>query len=93
MPLLMLSILCLVLNFAVSVQGSQYEAGYILPMSGTASTSQFFLGPEMSSGTSCGVKAWANGVNAGTPASGEGPGFLYAGLNQLAFGANPSGKS
>ena len=66
--------------------------GYILPASGNASTTQFFLGPELTSGTSCGVSAWANGANCGSPPAAGGPGFLYAAINQLAFGANPSGR-
>ena len=69
-----------------------YAEGYDLPTSGTASTTQFFLGPEMSGGTSCGVNGWANNAYSGNPSAGQGPGFLYAAINQLAFGANPSGK-
>ena len=65
--------------------------GYILPSSGSASTTQFFLGPELGSGTSCGVNAWAKNASCGSPPAGGGPGFLYAAMNQLAFGANPSG--
>ena len=85
----LLSLVCCIIGMAnASLSGS----GYILPLSGTASTTQFFMGPELTEGTSCGVKAWANGLNAGTPAIGEGPGFLYAAANQLMFGANPTGE-
>ena len=66
--------------------------GYMLPLSGTASTTQFQLGPELGSGTSCGASAWPNGLNAGSPPIAGGPGFLYAAINQLGFGANPSSK-
>jgi len=69
------------------------SAGYVLPSSGTASTTQFLLGPELSSGTACGMDSLPNGA---TSLSGQigsasnGPGYLYAAINQLAFGANPS---
>ncbi|MCJ1384357.1 hypothetical protein MMC17_007473 [Xylographa soralifera] len=66
--------------------------GYILPSSGNASTTQFHLGPELASGTSCGVNALANGASSGSLKAGGGPGFLYAAMNQLAFGANPAEK-
>ena len=65
--------------------------GYILPSSGNASTTQFHVGPELASGTSCGVKGWANRASSGNSQAGGGPGFLYAAMNQLAFGANPTG--
>lgn len=64
-------------------------AGYVLPSSGTASTTQFYLGPELSSGTACGVDALPNGKST-SGEQGGGPGYLYAAINQLAFGANPS---
>jgi hypothetical protein len=35
------------------------SAGYSLPSSGVASTTQFYLGPELSGGTACGVKGVA----------------------------------
>jgi len=65
------------------------SAGYVLPSSGVASTTQFYLGPELSSGTACGVDALPNGKST-SGAQGGGPGYLYAAINQLAFGANPS---
>ncbi|KAI9747455.1 MAG: hypothetical protein M1835_002105 [Candelina submexicana] len=66
-----------------------FGQGYILPTSGTASTTQFNIGEEFGGGTSCGQMAFPG--NAGsTGAPGGGPGFLYAAINQLAFGANPS---
>ncbi|MCJ1473784.1 hypothetical protein MMC13_002435 [Lambiella insularis] len=74
----------------IAKSSSAYSDGYHLPWSGNASTTQFSLGPELSSGTSCGVKAWAKNATYGNPPAGGGPGFLYAAINQLAFGANPS---
>ena len=80
------------------------SAGYVLPSSGTASTTQFYLGSELSSGTACGVSALPNGKST-SGEQGGGPGYLYvrfsipqdvqtntiqAAINQLAFGANPS---
>ncbi|MCJ1482377.1 hypothetical protein MMC06_002541 [Schaereria dolodes] len=67
--------------------------GYALPTSGTASTTQFYVGPEFGSGTACGANGWANGAAYGNPPAGGGPGFLYAAINQLAFGANPLGAN
>ncbi|MCJ1253235.1 hypothetical protein MMC24_001046 [Lignoscripta atroalba] len=67
--------------------------GYILPTSGFASTTQFMVGPELGPGTACGAVGWANGVKAGSPPAGGGPGFLYAAINQLGFGANPLGAN
>ena len=69
------------------------SAGYVLPSSGTASTTQFLLGPELSSGTACGMNSLPDGQTSlsgslGSPSNG--PGYLYAAINQLAFGANPS---
>ncbi|KAF8849747.1 hypothetical protein BDZ45DRAFT_771808 [Acephala macrosclerotiorum] len=64
-------------------------AGYVLPSTGVASTTQFYLGPELSSGTACGVSALPNGKST-SGEQGGGPGYLYAAINQLAFGANPS---
>jgi len=68
------------------------SAGYILPSSGTASTTQFLLGPELGGGTACGVDSLPSGgtLSGGAIGRGGGPGFLYAAINQLAFGANPS---
>ena len=64
--------------------------GYILPLNGTASTTQFVLGTELAGGTACGMDALPSGTSDGSP--GGGPGYLYAAINQLAFGANPAGK-
>ena len=68
------------------------KAGYVTPTSGTASTTQFNIGPEFGSGTSCGATAFPNGART-NGAPGGGPGFLYAAVNQLHFGANPAGKA
>ena len=82
------------------------DSGYVLPSSGSASTTQFYLGPELSGGTACGVDALPNGKST-SGKQGGGPGYLYvrfpqiptintvpnalqAAINQLAFGANPS---
>lgn len=54
------------------------SAGYYLPSSGAASTTQFYLGPELSSGTACGVDALPNGEST-SGAQGGGPGYLYVG--------------
>jgi len=75
--------------FASTVFAAGDSAGYILPSSGTASTTQFILGTELASGTACGVDALPGGVST-SGGQGGGPGFLYAAINQLAFGANPS---
>ena len=73
-------------------QGTSHadQSGYILPTNGTASTTQFVIGTELAGGTGCGIDALPSG-NAGS-SPGTGPGFLYAAINQLAFGANPAGK-
>ncbi|KAA6415357.1 MAG: hypothetical protein FRX48_00072 [Lasallia pustulata] len=65
------------------------QAGYITPTSGTASTTQFDIGPEFAGGTSCGATAFPKGLRT-NGAPGGGPGFLYAAVNQLHFGANPA---
>lgn len=52
------------------------SAGYVLPSSGSASTTQFYLGPELSSGTACGVDALPNGKST-SGKQGGGPGYLY----------------
>ena len=54
------------------------SAGYVLPSSGSASTTQFYLGPELSSGTACGVSALPNGEST-SGKQGGGPGYLYVG--------------
>ena len=54
--------------------------GYVLPSSGTASTTQFLIGPELSGGTACGVGALPNGASSlpnGQLGAGGGPGYLY----------------
>jgi len=50
--------------------------GYVLPSSGVASTTQFYLGPELSGGTACGVSALPNGKST-SGKQGGGPGYLY----------------
>ena len=55
------------------------SAGYVLPSSGVASTTQFYLGPELSSGTACGVDALPNGQST-SGRQGGGPGYLYVRL-------------
>ncbi|RDW84246.1 glycoside hydrolase family 45 protein [Coleophoma cylindrospora] len=65
------------------------SAGYVLPSSGSASTTQFILGTELSSGTGCGVSSLPDGKST-SGGQGGGPGYLYAAINQLAFGSNPS---
>ena len=52
------------------------SAGYVLPSSGVASTTQFYLGPELSGGTACGASALPNGKST-SGAQGGGPGYLY----------------
>jgi len=71
------------------------SAGYYLPSSGVASTTQFAIGPEFSGGTACGASAFPNGQSStsGNYGPSNGPGYLYAAINQLAFGANPSAGS
>ncbi|CAK4005670.1 Hypothetical predicted protein [Lecanosticta acicola] len=80
----------------VALLASTAAGGYVLPSSGTASTTQFLIGPELSGGTACGVQKLSNGATSlpkGAIGSGGGPGYLYAAINQLAFGANPSVSS
>lgn len=92
MPLFIRPLIVAGILFYLAAQSSLTSGeGYLLPWSGNASTTQFSLGPELSAGTSCGVQAWAGNMSYGTPPAGGGPGFLYAAMNQLAFGANPSG--
>lgn len=55
------------------------SAGYVLPSTGSASTTQFYLGPELSSGTACGVNALPNGQST-SGKQGGGPGYLYVRL-------------
>ena len=55
------------------------SAGYVLPSSGVASTTQFYLWPELSSGTACGVDALPNGQST-SGRQGGGPGYLYVRL-------------
>ena len=58
------------------------SAGYVLPSSGVASTTQFYLGPELSSGTACGVDALPNGRSS-SGRQGGGPGYLYVRVPSL----------
>ena len=51
-------------------------AGYVLPSTGSASTTQFYAGPEFSGGTSCGVSGLPNGQST-SGMQGGGPGYLY----------------
>ena len=91
-PMLHLSWLIAIINFSsMAIAQTPDAMGYALPTSGTASTTQFYVGPEFGSGTACGANGWANGAAYGNPPAGGGPGFLYAAINQLAFGANPLG--
>jgi hypothetical protein len=52
------------------------SAGYDLPSGGVASTTQFYLGPELSGGTACGMSALPNGKST-SGKQGGGPGYLY----------------
>lgn len=62
--------------FASTAMAAADSAGYILPSSGSASTTQFILGSELSSGTACGVNALPGGVST-SGGQGGGPGMLY----------------
>ncbi|OCK79809.1 hypothetical protein K432DRAFT_426233 [Lepidopterella palustris CBS 459.81] len=78
-------------TFAIALADS---AGYVLPSSGTVSTTQFYIGPELSNGTACGVSALPNSRSASGKQGGS-PGHLYkddeqAAINHFAFGTNPS---
>jgi hypothetical protein len=75
-----------------TLTNAQDAAGYILPSSGQASTTQFLIGPEFGGGTACGLISLPGGagLSGGAIGRGGGPGLLYAAINQLAFGANPS---
>lgn len=53
--------------------------GYVLPSSGVASTTQFYLGPELSGGTACGASSLPNGKST-SGKQGGGPGYLYVRL-------------
>jgi len=80
------------LQIATAVKFNSYDNGYYLPTTGLASTTQFYAGPEFADGTSCGARALPNGH----PTSGKqggGPGYLYAAINQLGFGANPHDRA
>ncbi len=58
--------------------------GYVLPTSGTASTTQFLIEEEFGSGTSCGQKAFPNNKK-GNGQPGGGPGYLYVDPPTLKF--------
>ncbi len=70
----------------VALLGAAYvdAAGYVLPSSGTASTTQFYLGPELSGGTACGVSALPNGKST-SGKQGGGPGYLYVCSSSIAL--------
>jgi len=76
----------LVLLFAAHAFGVTFNsydsAGYYLPSSGSASTTQFYLGSELSGGTACGVDALPNGKST-SGKQGGGPGYLYVCPNSL----------
>jgi hypothetical protein len=55
------------------------SAGFVLPSSGLASTTKFYLGPELSSGTVCGMNALPNSASTSRK-QGGGPGYLYVRL-------------
>lgn len=90
----MISILStlLFLSSLFTLTNAQDAAGYILPSSGQASTTQFLIGPEFGGGTACSLISLPGGagLSGGAIGRGGGPGLLYAAINQLAFGANPS---
>lgn len=68
---------CFLATGALSVTFNKLDSsGYYLPSSGTASTTQFYLGPELSSGTACGVDELPNGKST-SGKQGGGPGYLY----------------
>lgn len=71
---LSLSILSLLVDLATLTAAD--AAGYSLPSGGVASTTQFYLGPELSGGTACGVRALPNGRST-SGRQGGGPGYLY----------------
>lgn len=89
----LLPILLFLLPSLVTFSTAQDAAGYVLPPSGQASTTQFLIGPEFAGGTACGLISLpgGSGLSGGAIGRGGGPGLLYAAINQLAFGANPSG--
>lgn len=66
---------------------AKLEADYVLPTTGAASTTTFNIGSEFSQGTACGVEALPSDAQVGS-SPGNGPGYLYAAFNQLAFGAS-----
>jgi hypothetical protein len=72
----MLSKSTLVILVALLGSVSADSAGYVLPSGGVASTTQFYLGPELSGGTACGVSALPNGKST-SGKQGGGPGYLY----------------
>jgi hypothetical protein len=58
------------------ILGKVAGQGYVLPSSGSASTTQFYLGPELGGGTACGVSGLPNGQST-SGRQGGGPGYLY----------------
>ena len=57
---------------ALPISASQYK----VPYTGVASTTQFYLGPELGAGTACGMSALPNGEHT-SGKQGGGPGYLY----------------
>lgn len=66
----------LLASLALLHLASADSAGYSLPSSGAASTTQFYLGPELGGGTACGMSALPNGKGT-SGRQGGGPGYLY----------------
>lgn len=56
--------------------------GYVLPSGGSASTTQFYLGPELQGGTACGMSALPNGQHT-SGRQGGGPGYAYVRLQSF----------
>ena len=73
-------------NETIVASTNSFADNYVLPTTGTASTTTFNIGAEFSQGTACGVDALPSGAQLGS-SPGTGPGYLYAAFNQLAFGA------
>jgi hypothetical protein len=71
-----LSLLVLPLLVSLAPLTAADAADYSLPSGGVASTTQFYLGPELSGGTARGVRALPNGKST-SGRQGGGPGYLY----------------
>lgn len=61
------------------------SAGYVLPSSGSASTTQFYLGPELGSGTACGVDALPNGASTSRQQGGGPDTFMFVPTSPLCY--------